>query len=212
MSSSAELPTWAPRVKKEMIRQLYADDAAGMVDAAQIDEVGFALLARCQSFIAANEAVEGRVYCPRCAALIQHSRAKEEILVCSCGWQLAWGDYFKTVQHMQLSGAEPVRAQFRAFVEAFPQARTSQEKIFLIDRLLHGFHWFFKDNSPTRPVAVNLIEGRLGDVIDFLETLTYGAHSTPGTQEHFAAWQSNLSASWLAAQRRLSQKKAGSEK
>ncbi len=56
-----------------------------------------------------------------------------------------------------------------------------------IDRLIHGFHWSQKYGS-TRPVAVNLIEGKLADVITFLDDLTYGAQSTPGIESTRAAW------------------------
>ncbi|MGC9523034.1 MAG: hypothetical protein ACP5HG_14265 [Anaerolineae bacterium] len=58
------LPTWAPRVKPERIRQLYALDAQGIYDDELIADVGYGLLARCQSFIEANEAVDGRARCP----------------------------------------------------------------------------------------------------------------------------------------------------
>jgi len=81
---------------------------------------------------------------------------------------------------------------FREYVAAYPAARTAREKMLLIDRLLHGFHWYYKDNSPTRPVAVNLIEGRLGDVIAFLDSLTYGEHSTPGTKENCDVWNERV--------------------
>jgi hypothetical protein len=167
------MPAWAPRVSKDRIRQLYETDAQGIYDRALIDEVGYALLARCESFIAAVRAVAGEVACPRCGA---------------CGWELAWGAYFSTIQHKQLSGAEPVLSLFREYVAAYPGARTSRERMLLIDRLLHGFHWYYKDNTPTRPVAINLIEGRLGDVLAFLADLTYGEHSTPGTVERFDLW------------------------
>ena len=41
-------------------------------------------------------------------------------------------------------------------------------------------------------MAINLIEGRLGDVMDFLDSLTYGEMSTPGTQENKAEWDINI--------------------
>ena len=62
----------------------------------------------------------------------------------------------------------------------------------LIDRLIHGFHWYLKGNHATRPVAVNLIEGRLYEVMDFLDDLTYGEGSTPGTRENKAAWDEHI--------------------
>lgn len=182
------MPVWAPRVSKRKIWQLYETDARGIYDRALIDEVGYALLARCESFIAAVRAVGGGATCPRCGAVISHTGHKEELLRCACGWELTWGAYFSTIQHKQLSGAEPVLSLFGEYVAAYPRVQSSQERMLLIDRLLHGFHWYYKDGTPTRPVAINLIEGRLGDVIAFLEGLTYGERSTPGTREHFALW------------------------
>ena len=103
------------------------------------------------------------------------------------------GPYFKTIQHVQLSGAEPVLEQFRAFISTFSTARTPRAKMLAIDGLIHGFHWYYrKTHRPTRPVAINLIEGRLREVIDFLDRLTYGDKSTPGTRENYAEWMRTL--------------------
>lgn len=200
MSERESIPTWAPRVKQREIQRLYETDARGIYDEALIDEVGYGLLARCQSFIEANEARAGKVRCPRCSATV----GREEILRCDCGWELTWGEYFKTIQHVQLSGAEPVLEQFRAFVGDFPTLRTLPEKMLAIDRLLHGFHWYYKTNTPTRPVAVNLIEGRLGDVVAFLERLTYGDHGTPGVRENYAQWDEKIeyNRNWYPSRRR----------
>ena len=52
-------PQWARRVRKEKIARLYASDARGIVDAELIDEVGFGLLARCQSILDATAAAQG---------------------------------------------------------------------------------------------------------------------------------------------------------
>lgn len=186
------LPTWAPRVPKAKIRQLYESDARGIYDQELIEEVGYALLARCESFILACQAVHGEAPCPRCGAIVHHGVDKAEWLRCACGWELTWGDYFRTIQRRQLSGAEPVLRLFRDFIDRFPSARSPRARMLLIDHLLHGFHWYYKDNSPTRPVAVNLIEGRLADVIAFLDALTYGAGSTPGLRDEKARWDVNI--------------------
>jgi len=203
MRPDENTPRWAPRVTQEEIRRLYESDAKGIYDEALIAEVGYGLLARCQSFLDATEAAAGRARCPRCSAIVLHGGGKEELLRCSCGWELPWSEYFKTIQHKQLSGAEPVREQFRAFVAEFPLARTPQERVILIDRLLHGFHWYYKTNGPTRPVAVNLIEGKLSEVVAFLDALTYGEQSTPGTAANYAQWDRNIEANrdWYASRR-----------
>jgi hypothetical protein len=185
-------PQWASRVTQQEIRHLYETDAQGIYDEALIDDVGYGLLARCESFIEAVEATQGRARCPNCRSIVIHTGDKEATLRCLCGWSLTWGAYFKTIQHKQLSGAEPVLDQFRAFVRSFPAAKTPQAKMVLIDRLIHGFHWYLKTHTPTRPVAVNLIEGRLRDVVIFLDRLTYGEDSTPSLEETYAEWNEKI--------------------
>ena len=145
------LPRWAPRVAPERIRRLYKLDAHGIYDEDLILDVGYGLLARCESFITAVAASQGRVTCPLCGATVHHGHDKSEEMRCACGWSLTWGDYFATIQHKQLSGAEPVLALFGDFVDRFPRARTPQQRMILIDTLLHGFHIYAKTGNPTRP-------------------------------------------------------------
>ena len=197
MGRNNQLPSWAPRVPQSEIRRLYETDAKGIYDDDLIDKVGYGLLARCESFITANRARAGELPCPQCGRPVR----REDVLHRPCGWELLWADYFKTIQHTQLSGAEPVLKQFEDFVNAFPSARTPREKMLLIDRLIHGFHWYYRrdaksarSDGPTRPVAVNLIEGRLGDVVTFLDSLSYSDRSTPGTKESLAEWSTNIDA------------------
>lgn len=199
MSRSNRLPAWARRVPQRKIRRLYETDAKGIYDGDLIDEVGYGLLARCESFIRANRARAGEVPCPECGRIVR----REEVLLCPCGWELRWADYFKTIQHKQLSGAEPVLEQFRDFAKAFPSARTPREKVLRIDRLIHGFHSYYKTNGPTRPVAVNLIEGRMSEVVAFLDDLSYGEKSTPGTREKLGEWNKSIEVNrgWYASRR-----------
>jgi len=207
MGTSKTIPTWAPRVSRKEIRRLYETDAKGIYDEDLINEVGYGLLARCQSFIDANEARAGKARCPNCYAFVTHSCRKEEILQCSCGWELTWGEYFKTIQHAQLSGAEPVLEQFQIFINTFKTAGTPQKKTLAIDGLLHGFHWYYKINSPTRPVAVNLIEGSMSDVVAFLDRLSDGIYndkSTPGIRENYVEWNRNIEVNrdWYRSRRK----------
>ena len=206
VSGESALPTWAPCVAQSLIRRLYESDAKGIYDEDLIAEVGYALLARCEAFLTANKARAGDLPCPKCGETVHHTARRDEALHCPCGWSLPWADYFKTVQHRQLSGAEPVLEQFRQFVARFPAAPSLREKVLLIDRLIHGFHWFCKAEAqkPTRPVAVNLIEGRLGAVVAFLDRLTYGDQSTPGTRETLAEWDRNIEVNreWYRSRRR----------
>ena len=200
--NKAKVPSWAPRVTQREIRRLYECDATGIYDEFLINEVGYGLLARCEAFIDAMEAIRGKARCPCCSSIVVHDGRKEEVLHCACGWALTWGEYFRTIQHKQLSGAEPVLSQFRAFVKAFPAAANARERMLLIDRLIHGFHWYYQ-TGPTRPVAINLIEGRLGEVVAFLEELSYSAKSTPGLAKSYAEWDQSIEANcdWYPSRR-----------
>lgn len=185
-------PTWAPRLRQSLIRRLYETDALGIYDDDLLDEVGWGLIARCESFIIAVDAAHGRVHCPSCGQIVLHHADPEETLHCAgCGWEMAWRDYFKTFQHKQLSGAEPVLVLFREFIQDFPSAHTPQEKMLLIDRLIHGFHYNLQFGA-TRAVCVNLIQGYYHEVVDFLDRLTYGEGSTPGMRAARSAWREVL--------------------
>jgi ribosomal protein L37AE/L43A len=186
--STPSLPVWAPRIRQSLIRRLYETDALGIFDDELLDEVGWGLLARCESFISAVEASRGRAKCPSCGQIVLHHAGKDEVLHCAaCSWEMGWQAYFKTFQHKQLSGAEAVLALFQDFVIQFPAARESREKMLLIDRLIHGFHSYMQFGS-TRAAGVNLIEGSYHEVVDFLDRLTYGEGSTPGTRQAREEW------------------------
>ena len=55
---------WSRRVKPVSIRRLYTLDAKGIVDEDLINEVGYAMYARCLSIRTATRAHSGRAMCP----------------------------------------------------------------------------------------------------------------------------------------------------
>ena len=77
---------------------------------------------------------------------------------------------------------------FREYGSDFTTARTPREKMILIDTLLHRYHWEMTEQI-SRAGAVNLISGRLKDVIAFLDELTYSENSTPEMRDNLAAWR-----------------------
>jgi hypothetical protein len=186
------VPAWAPRLKQRLLWQLYQNDAQGLYDEDLLDEVGWGLYSRCKSFIEANAAVNGRAACPVCGMIIFHHSQPEEILCCpTCGWTAAWKVYFQSIQHKQLSGAAPVLTIFQDFVDRFPRARSVQEKMLLIDALIHSWHWHAHYGN-TRTTAVNLIEGNYHQVVDFLDRLSYGPGSTPGVRQEWQKWREEV--------------------
>lgn len=193
---------WSPRIGKPKLRRLYESEAKGLLDEELLDDVGIALLLRCRDILAIEEARRGRITCPRCERQGRHtvvprvSRARDELLGCAeCGWQLTWLEYHRAFQRRQLNIGGAGSA-FRAFVGRYPRARSPRDKMLLIDRLIHEFHYSLRDepDKPTRAVCVNLIKGKLTDVVAFLNVLTYGERSAPELGETRRGWRKRLDA------------------
>jgi hypothetical protein len=177
---------WGPRVPRHKLRRLYELDAQGIVDEALVDDVGTTLWVRCRDILTVHAAQQGRVTCPCCRkqgreSVIPRQRGRggdprDEVLTCPvCGWAITWGEYYLSYKRRQLNAGGAVEV-FARYVEVYPKLRAAREKLLAIDRLVHEFHFSLRDQPdlPTRPVAVNLIEGRLTDVEVFLDELTYG--------------------------------------
>ena len=187
------LPTWHPRVKAYQIRRLYESDAQGALDTSLLDEVGWALYSRCDSFLLAAEAYRGSVRCPQCRTPVPRHVQPKEILRCSaCGWECAYRAYTESMKDQQLAGGPEVVALFQQYLDAFPKAKAPAEKMLLIDGLIHGFHLFLRSGRAGRPVAINLIAGHQEFVVNFLDHLSCGPASTPGVQESMEEWQKKV--------------------
>jgi hypothetical protein len=184
--SGADKIKWARRVQPKKIRRLYTLDAKGIVDEELIDEIGYAMYARCLAIRDATRAQFGRANCPRCRGEVKHSGNKDEVLACPCGWSTTWREFHRTYKGKQLFGgnAYPV---FKAFISRWPLARTPRDKMLEIDGLIHACHEDAKKRW-ARPAACNLIEGRMMELIPFLDELAYGPNSTPGVEEQHRAF------------------------
>ena len=190
-------PTWAPRVSRYKIAQLYRTDATGIRDDDLVNDVGYAFLVRIHDILKVTDAHQGRVHCPECEAVFprprheSRMRASGQLLKCeSCGWTLTWGEYYRSYRnkHLLAGGMGPF---FSAFARDFPAARTYGEKMILIDTLLHRYHWEL-EGDPGGPGAVGLIGGSRTEVIAFLNELTYAGGSTPGLQQTRTQWRKKL--------------------
>lgn len=185
---------WAPRVQPAKIRRLYETDARGIHDDELIDAVGYALYSRCRSILHVSDAMIGRVHCPQCDTIIAPpSMEADASLQCEqCGWATTWGAYYATYRTQEL-GAGGAADIFADFVARWERARGPREKMLLIDRLIHSWHWETRRQRPKfglgRPTGVNLIEGNRKQVLAFLDELTYGPASTPGTREQKSLWR-----------------------
>jgi len=189
VNSESDLIRWSPRVSQQKIRLLYEKDAKGIIDDELIDDVAFSFFVRCQDIITVTDASLGRVKCIKCENIIFHKWNKEEILKCkNCSWETTWGIYFKSYQRKQLHGGTALEG-FKNFVNALPKARSPEEKMILIDQLIHEAHQWtdsrYKEPVFTRPAAVNIIKGKMKEVMLFLDQLS-GSKKSKETHDIWA--------------------------
>ena len=187
------LPVWARRVRKKMIARLYESSARHLIDEELLDEVGYALLARCESMLDVQSAQDGRVPCPCCRSIV--NRTEEEMdadvdagLLCQiCGWTCTWFSYRKTFRYKNM-GTMGMKSVLMDFVRQFPKAQSPGDRLILIDMLIHRFHWE-GDLDSGRPGAATLIEGKMKDIMPFLDKLNYGDHVPPEAEATRARWR-----------------------
>ncbi len=171
---------WSPRVSRAKIRRLYESTCEGVWDEALIDDVGMTLYMRCRDIMNIHRAqTERNVICPRCqrqSVETQIARAADldELMTCPvCKWAMSWRDYHGSFARRQLNPGGAIRS-FQKFMEDFAAARDATSKMLAIDLMVHGFHYSIRQlpDQPTRAAGVNLIEGKLGDVVEFLNELS----------------------------------------
>lgn len=82
----------------------------------------------------------------------------EDFRQCSCGRQYSYREYRRSFRKNNMpTGA--VAKIFAAFIEDWEWAKTYQEKMLLIDTLLHEFHLSMISGATHCPVAMNFIDG-----------------------------------------------------
>lgn len=187
-------PTWAGRIPRHKIAELYKKDALGICDEELIDEVGIGLLVRIEHIFRAKDANSGIASCPICRSEITHDFDPAFLLRCeSCNWELPWAEYQKSFKgkHLMASG---MTAFLKEYVEKYRVARSPQEKMILIDTLIHRYHWEL-EGGLTGPGARDLIGGKPSEVIDFLNQLSYGTKSNPEILATRQEWLDKVRAS-----------------
>lgn len=190
---------WSPRVPQHKIRRLYALDAKGIVDEDLINDVAYSFLARCRDILTIYDAQQGRVTCPRCDTLIsRESFARDEVLVCAeCAWTITWEAYTASYRGQQCYAGKGAVTAFRHFVDVLPRTTTPRERMLHIDHVIHSYHRELKaleaqPDARSRPTAVNLIEGHLGDVIALLDELALGPDAPPDRRARYEVWQERV--------------------
>ncbi len=187
MTANVTKIRWAPRVRRQKIFRLYERVAQGIVDEELIDDVAYAFYARCQDM---KRIAERRIVCPACRYEFPHPHpARQPVQCAQCDWQVTWRDYFNTYKGKQFMA--PTSA-VEAFLQGLPRCKTPRNKLLLVDTLIHECHKGLKRGGEqlyTRPVAVNLIEGNMNQVIAFMENLPYGPGSGSEMGGRLAVWR-----------------------
>lgn len=187
-------PTWAGRVPRHKIAELYKKDALGICDEELINEVGISLLVRIENIYRARDANSGLASCPFCRRQIEHDFDPEFLLRCDpCNWELTWAEYHKSIRGKLLI-ASGMTAFLKEYVEQYRVARSPQQKMILIDTLIHRYHWEL-EGGLSGPGARNLIGGKPSEIIDFLNHLSYGTRSNPEILATRQEWLDKVRAS-----------------
>lgn len=160
---------WAPRLRPSLLKRLYESDAQGIRDIELCDEVGSTLYARCETYVLVSR---HEVRCPRCRTIFTLS--PKDPSKCpgeGCTWSTTGRLYRQSIKNHY---AFPGRAMdaFITFYARYPQARTYQQKILLIDQLIHSFHVSERTGDPAKSVASKLLEGNKKAVVQFLDDLS----------------------------------------
>lgn len=182
------LPQWAPRVPKALIARLYESSAQNLLDDQLVDEVGYALLVRCESMLDVALKYQRKARCAGCRKLVEVADPEDEMIVCgACGWRCSWAAYHKTIKYKKLH-AGGMKPFLEEFVHKFPKAKTSGEKMVLIDTLIHKYHWETSSGGG-KSGAGGLIEGKIKDIMPFLDKLSYGDHLPADVQTTRMEWR-----------------------
>ena len=180
---------WEPRLSRDVVVQLYAQDAQGIVDEALIERVAAALDARAESMLVV---MRRQIPCPRCGVVFDlgDARHDEDVVRCparGCGWETTYRTCRNSWQRRHMF-SHSLLSLLEGYRTDYVQAETPVAKMQLIDRLLHAFGRDPRTGGIRWPSAGHLIEGKSPKAVALLENLAYGPKSTPGLKETQQRW------------------------
>jgi hypothetical protein len=186
MTGSEGRIQWAPKVRQFKIRQLYENDALGIMDEELIDEVGYSLYARCEAVWMVTER-----RCPECREKCQIGEGKNPTIICSaCGWSTSWEAYKRSYKGKRIHGGRAYEF-FLTYMDEFRRARGPRQKMLAIDRVVHALHESL-NQVWTTPASVNLIEGTRDEVIAFLDSLAYSDATDATMRRRKEQWRAKM--------------------
>lgn len=147
---------WPEKLNIHKLNRLYQLDAMGICDEVLADEIGLTLYLRCKYGKEDAERMEhSRIRCHGCG---NELGGEADLRQCSCGRQYSFREYRRSFHRNNMPAGAAAKT-FAAFLKEWETAKTYQEKILLIDALLHQFHLSMVSGAAHRPVAMNFIDG-----------------------------------------------------
>jgi hypothetical protein len=185
---------WAGKGSRRDIQRLYESDAKGLLDEDLLNQVMVTIYVRICDMFEVREAQKlGRVKCRSCKAYIPQPYVmggpnKNRPLVCEqCGWQTTCGEFYGSYTGKDMLPGSRTEL-FQEFLERFPAARTPQEKMLLLDWLIHAFH--VQSGVSSRLVAMNVIQGSRDQLVQLLTKLA-ADEAGAATKDTWLAEQDN---------------------
>lgn len=159
---------WPHKLDIYKLKKLYMLDAKGIKDEILADEIGLTLYLRCKY---GKEDVErmdkGIIRCHNCEKDIG---GEGDFRQCGCGYQYSFREYRRSFRRNNMPTGSAAKI-FNTFIVEWSRAKGYNEKIILIDRLLHEFHKNMMSGARGRPVAMNFIDGTRENVDKIINEL-----------------------------------------
>jgi len=176
---------WCRKIARNDLLKLYTGEAKGMLDTDLLDDVGYAFYARCKQAREAYACLEkGQILCHHCGAVLEADciitgsytpYSKDNLPVhCKCGYSYTYREYRRSKATANMPGgrAAPI---FEHFEQKWPGCKDSNEKMMLIDWLIHECHVTLMSGAKGKSVCENLIEGTRKQITDLIMELAYGS-------------------------------------
>lgn len=159
---------WPAKLDIYKLKQLYMLDARRIQDNILVDEIGLTLYLRCIYGKEDMQRMEKSII--RCHNCSQELAGNSDFRQCRCGYQYSYKEYRRSYRknNMPTGAASKV---FEAFMTGWSLAKSYNEKMILIDTLLHEFHLSLISGAIHRPVAMNFIDGTRSQVESIINDL-----------------------------------------
>lgn len=160
---------WPSKLDILKLKKLYRLDAQGIQDTVLVDEIGLTLYLRCKYGKEDMDRMEK--YIIRCHNCEMELKGDTDFRQCSCGYQYSYKEYRRSYRKNNMPTGAAAKI-FETFITKWSLAKSYQEKMILIDTLLHEFHLNLISGAVHRPVAMNFMDGTRAKVEGIINDLS----------------------------------------